>query len=138
MKKDFSPIVRNSDGHAHLRSVYKYDSQGMPVLKEGPGGEPMQVFSHHEPMDLRRYAVDTLDGRWKGEDSMTPGQAAARIKLRDKIFSALDGIADITADECRILMEALEKRQPAPVVLAMMQQLVDTDYVDKQPKAENS
>lgn len=128
MKKNFAVIVKDAEGHAHVREVYAYDESGMPVMETKPDGRTAHKFQRLEPMDLRRYAIDTLAGRWKGEEAMTPGQAAERMRLHDKLAMAADGIVDVTVDECKLLLSALEKRQPLPVVLDMMNTLVNTDY----------
>lgn len=123
MKRNFEVVVTHHDGRPHVRQVFKYEEKtGLPVLKDGA-----HEFDKFMPMTLRQYAIDALAGRWKGEENMSRDDAWKRMKLHDKIAFNTDGAVELTADEGKMILDALDHMQASPIVIGRMKDLIDTD-----------
>ena len=124
MKRDFNVVVKDFEGRPHVRPLYRYDDAGMPLMEGG-----RQVFDRHVPMTLATYALDALAGRWRGEESLSNEDMWKRMKLHDKIATAvaMPGPIELTSDEGKILMDALNHQGAAALVIGRMKDLLDTD-----------
>lgn len=123
MKRNFNVIVRDFDGHPFVRPVMQYaHDTGMPIMENGA-----HAFSHHEPMTLRLYALDALAGRWRGEEGLTNDDLWKRMKLHDKLAFAGNEPVEITSDEGKMVLDALNKQGRSPIVIGRMKDLIDTD-----------
>jgi hypothetical protein len=122
MKRNFNVPVIDFEGRSHVRPIMKYDDKGMPVVKDG-----IHEFSHHEPMLLRHYALDTLAGRWQGEEKL---DGAPRMKLYHKICFAKDGIVEIEGTDIATIVTALTNQGRSFLVIDAMQQMLNTDYTE--------
>lgn len=125
MKRNFNIVVRDFEGTPHVRAVMKYDEKtGMPVTENG-----RHAFSHHVPMTLATYAMDALAGRWRGEESLSNDEMWKRMKLHDKIATGVTtGEAiEITGDEGKALLEALNHKGESALVIGRIKDLLDTD-----------
>lgn len=126
MRRNFKVEVKDTTGRPYVRQVFKFDDKGMPVLETDAAGKQVHVFSHFEPMTLTQYAIDALEGRWRGDEDMNAKQAVERIKLRDRIALS-SGECEISREEANMLIKALERQGVAPAVLAAMSNLIETD-----------
>lgn len=124
MKRNFNVVVKDHEGHPHVRRVFKYDDKGMPVL-EKVNGEERHTFDHFEPMTLRSYALDALAGRWRGEEGMSNEDLWKRMKLHDKL--AFGDEVDIKAEEGQMILDAMNKQGLSALVIGRMKDLLDTD-----------
>lgn len=123
MKRNFNVQVKDHDGRLHVRPVMKFDGEtGMPVMD----GDK-QVFSHFEPLTLKLYALDALAGRWRGEENMSNDEMWKRMKLHDKLAFSIDEPVEITSDEGKMILDALNKQGRTPIVIGRMKELIDTD-----------
>jgi hypothetical protein len=122
LKRNFSVVVKNYEGHPFVRPVYEFDEAGIPVM----GANGQQKFVKHEPMTLRIFALEALAGRWRGEDNMTVEEASKRMKLHDKLAFAT-GDTEITGEEGLLILDCLRKQGSTPIVIGRMKELLDTD-----------
>lgn len=122
MKRNFNVVVKNSDGRPHVRALSKYDEDGMPVIENG-----QPAFDKYEPMTLRQYALDALAGRWKGEENMSNEDMWKRMKLHDRISFANKDDVELTSDEGKTIVDALNHQGSTVLVVGRMKDLFETD-----------
>lgn len=123
MKRNFNVVVRNSDGHPHVREIFKYDEKsGMPVTANGA-----PVFDRYEAMTLRQYAIEALGGRWRGEDTMSNVDLWKRMKLHDQFVFSIDGVVELSNEDATLVLDALNRQGRPPLVVGRMKDLIDND-----------
>lgn len=128
MKRNFDVVVKDFDGRPCIRAVFKYhEDTGLPVMEDGPGGTKRQVFSHHQPMTLRLYALEALHGRWKGEEGLDHKESRKRMDLADKIAFSEDGVVELDNDEAQMILAALKHQGREHLVMGRMEKMLNSD-----------
>ena len=123
MKRNFNVILMGFDGTAHVHREDEHDEFG--VVKADEFGNPK--FKRYAPMTIRKYCIDALTARFKGEEDIKGEELLKRGRLAERLVFAGDLPVEISSEEGNIILECIRKAGASALVYMRVKDLIDND-----------